>query len=153
MLLVQLQVKPSFAFLGVGASEATTFHFWRATHPSPFRASGEISQHSPFRCIHIFQKLVMINEFFQRKVGSHLFSKACWFFSQTTYFSFFSIFFLLFFICLFLFLVCFFFFSFFFMRYFAIYMHIQGIFLPKHTYIFCEVFFVYIHAYLRYLST
>ena len=28
-----------------------------------------------------FQKLVMINEFFQRKVGSHLFSKACRFFS------------------------------------------------------------------------
>ena len=23
-------------------------------HPSPFRASGEISQHSPFRCRHIF---------------------------------------------------------------------------------------------------
>ena len=28
-----------------------------------------------------FQKLVMISKFFQRKVGSHLFSKACWFFS------------------------------------------------------------------------
>ena len=26
---------------------------------------------------------------------------------------------------------------------FAIYMHIQGILLPKHTYIFCEVFFLY----------
>ena len=48
-------------------------------HPSPFRASGEISQHSPFRCRHIFQKLVMINEFFQRKVGNRLFSKACHF--------------------------------------------------------------------------
>ena len=23
-------------------------------HPSPFRASGEISQHSPFRCRHVF---------------------------------------------------------------------------------------------------
>ena len=27
------------------------------------------------------KKLVMISKFFQRKVGSHLFSKACWFFS------------------------------------------------------------------------
>ena len=38
---------------------------------------------------------------------------------------------------------------------FAIYMHIQGILLPKHTYIyiFCEVSFCYIHAYLRYLAT
>ena len=30
---------------------------------------------------HFFQKLVMISKFFQRKVGSRLFSKACWFFS------------------------------------------------------------------------
>ena len=28
-----------------------------------------------------FQKLVMISKFFQRNVVSHLFSKACWFFS------------------------------------------------------------------------
>ena len=40
MLLVQLQVKPSFAFLGAGASEATTFHFWRATHTSPSPSSS-----------------------------------------------------------------------------------------------------------------
>ena len=38
--------------------------------------------------------------------------------------------------------------------FFAIYMHIQGILPPKHTYIcFVRYFFVYIHAYLRYLST
>ena len=37
---------------------------------------------------------------------------------------------------------------------FAIYMHIQGILLPKHTYIYIlRSIFVYIHAYLRYLST
>ena len=58
-----------------------------------------------------FQKLVMISEFFQRKVGSHLFSKACWFFCYTTYFFFFSLFFLLFFfIFYFFFLFVFFFF-------------------------------------------
>jgi len=65
---------------------------------------------------HFFQKLVTISEFFQRKVGSHLFSKACWFFSWTTYFSFFSLFFHLFISFSRLFL---FFFSFFFMGYFA----------------------------------
>ena len=62
-------------------------------HPSPFRASGEISQHSPFRCRHIFQKLVMINELFQRKVGNRLFSKACRFLARQLIF-FFSTFFL-----------------------------------------------------------
>ena len=112
-----------------------------------------------------FQKLVMISEFFQRKVGSHLFSKACWFFSLTTYFFFFL---LLFFLSLsfvyFFFLFVFFLFFLFFHEVFcylnmciflwgifAIYMHIQGILLPKHTYIyFVKCFFVYIHAYLRY---
>ena len=53
-----------------------------------FGRSGKFSQHSPFRCVHIFlQKLVMISEsFFQIKAVSYLFSKAC-------YFSFFSLFF------------------------------------------------------------
>ena len=36
---------------------------------------------------------------------------------------------------------------------FAIYMHIQGILLPKHTYIYFVKYFCYIHAYPRYLST
>ena len=36
---------------------------------------------------------------------------------------------------------------------FAIYMHIQGILLPKHTYICFVRYFCYIHAYPRYLST
>ena len=40
-----------------------------------------------------FQKLVMISEFFQRKVGSHLFSKACWLFSRKIYFLFLFVFF------------------------------------------------------------
>jgi len=31
---------------------------------------------------HLFQKLVMINEFFQRKVGSYLFSQACCFLAR-----------------------------------------------------------------------
>ena len=45
-----------------------------------FGCSGKFSQHSSFKCIHIFfQKLVMISEFFQRKVGSYLFSQACCF--------------------------------------------------------------------------
>ncbi len=59
-------------------------------HPSPFRASGEISQHSPFRCRHVFslQKSVMINEFFRRRVGNHLFSKACRFLARQLIFSF-----------------------------------------------------------------
>ena len=51
-----------------------------------FECPGKFSQHSPFRCIHIFfQKLVI----FSKKSWKHLFSKACWFFSSTTYFSFF----------------------------------------------------------------
>ena len=108
--------------------------------------------------------------FFQRRVGSHLFSKACWFFQLDNLFFFFSpSFFFIIIICLFLFLVCSFFFFFFFFFHevfcylnmciflwgiFAIYMHIQGILPPKHTYIcFVKYFFVYIHAHLRYLST
>jgi len=140
----------------------------------------------------------MISEiFFQRKARSYLFSKACWLFSQKIYFLFVCFFFLtackldtvdardhIFFLkkacerkctrpthffevfcylntCIFLWGI------------FAIYMHIQGILLPKHTYIYFEVFllytciskvfslpkhtyiyfvryFCYIHAYLRY---
>ena len=53
-----------------------------------FGRLGKSSQHSPFRCIHIFQKLVMINEFFQRKVGNRLFSKACRFLARQLIFSF-----------------------------------------------------------------
>ena len=117
-----------------------------------FGRLGKSSQHSPFRCIHIFQKLVMINEFFQRKVGNRLFSKACRFLARQLIFLFSPSFFFIIIICLFLFLVCFFLF-FFFMRYFAIYMHIQGILLPKHTYICFVRYFCYIHAYPRYLST
>ena len=36
---------------------------------------------------------------------------------------------------------------------FAIYMHIQGILIPKHTYICFVRYFCYIHAYPRYLAT
>ena len=46
---------------------------------------------------HFFQKLVMISEFFQRKVGSYLFSQACCFLARQLfifyYFLFFSSFF------------------------------------------------------------
>ena len=160
-----------------------------------FGRPGKFSQHSPFRCRHVFffkNRLWSMNEFFQRKVGNRLFSKACRFLARQLIFSFSTFFltcFLLFLFCslfhfihlifsfLFLFLswsfVYFFFlfvvfFSFFswgillpkhvhiFVRYFfAIYMHIQGILPPKHTYI-CFVryiFFCYIHAHLRYLYT
>ena len=55
---------------------------------------------------YFFQKLVMISEFFQRKVGSYLFSQACrFFFSQTTFYYF------LFLFLLFLFLLALFSFS------------------------------------------
>ena len=110
----------------------------------------------------------MISEiFFQRKARSYLFSKACWLFSQKIYFLFVCFFFLtackldtvdardhIFFLkkacerkctrpthffevfcylntCIFLWGI------------FAIYMHIQGILLPKHTYIYFEVFLLY----------
>ena len=39
--------------------------------------SEKFSQHLPFKLhTHFFQKLVMISEFFQRKVGNYLFSQA-----------------------------------------------------------------------------
>ena len=119
-----------------------------------FGRPGKFSQHSPFRCIHIFQKLVMISEFFfKEKLEVISFQKHVGFSARQLIFLFSLFFFFFFFICLFLFLVCFFFFSFFFMRYFAIYMHIQGILLPKHTYICFVRYFCCIHAYPRYLAT
>ena len=47
-------------------------------HPSPFRASGKISQRSPFGCTHTFFSKTSYDQriFLQRKVGNHLFSKA-----------------------------------------------------------------------------
>ena len=36
-------------------------------HPSPFRASGEISQYSPFRCRHIFSKTSYDQWIFSKK--------------------------------------------------------------------------------------
>ena len=82
--------------------------FYQFVHSSE-SISGvrEISQHSPFRCRHIFQKLVMINEFFQRKVGNRLFSKACRFLARQLIFSF-STFFLT---CFLFFLFALFFFT------------------------------------------
>ena len=52
-------------------------------HPSPFRASGDISQHSPFRCIHIFflKKTSYDQRIFSKKSWKWSLSKACWFFS------------------------------------------------------------------------
>ena len=57
-----------------------------------FGRPGKFHSIHPSGVYTFFQKLVMISEFFQRKVGSHLFSKACWFFSLTTYFLFFHLF-------------------------------------------------------------
>ena len=93
-------------------------------HPSPFWVIGKISQHSPFRCTHIFffQKLAMISEFFfKEKLEVISFRKHVGFSTRQLFFFFFFLFFIII-ICLFLFLVCFFFlffFLFFFMRYFA----------------------------------
>ena len=60
-------------------------------HPGPFRASGEISQHSPFRCRHVFFSSKIGYDqwiFFRRRVGNHLFSKACRFLARQLIFSF-----------------------------------------------------------------
>ena len=52
-------------------------------HPSPFWVFEKLPQHLPFRCIHFFfSKTPMISEFVQRKVGSYLFSQACYFLAR-----------------------------------------------------------------------
>ena len=66
-------------------------------HPSPFRHSGKLPQHSPFRCTHIFLKnplVFWLVKIFQRKTGSYFFSKACWpsFFILVIIFSLFAFF-------------------------------------------------------------
>ena len=67
-------------------------------HPSPFRASEKISQHSPFRCTHIFfQKLVMISEFFKEKLEVISFQKHVGFSARQLIFLF-SLFFLFFYL-------------------------------------------------------
>ena len=49
-------------------------------HPNLFWVFEKLSQHFYPLGVHIFfQKLVMISEFFQRKVGNYLFSQACCF--------------------------------------------------------------------------
>ena len=76
-------------------------------HPSPFWASGEISQHSPLRCTHIFLKTSYDQQIFLSiKSRKSSLSKTCWFFifyfpSFSPYLlslSFFSFFLLLFFL-------------------------------------------------------
>ena len=58
-------------------------------HPSPFRASGEISQRLPFRCRHIFfQKLVMISDFFSKKSWKSSLFKSMLVFQLNNLFSF-----------------------------------------------------------------
>ena len=104
-----------------------------------FGRLGKSSQHSPFRCIHIFQKLVMINEFFQRKAGNRLFSKACWFFSLTTYF--FSFFYLFPYLPLFFSLFALFFFSLsslFYLIFFLFLFHFYHDFFVYFTYILLD---------------
>ena len=68
-------------------------------HPSPFWVLGKISQHSPFRCTHIFfQQLAMISEiFFKEELEVISFRKHVGFFQldNLLFFSFSSLFFLL----------------------------------------------------------
>ena len=67
--------------------------FYQFVHSSEsiFGRSGKLSQHSSFKCIHIFfQKQVMINKFFQRKVGSYLLSQACCFLARQLFVFFFT---------------------------------------------------------------
>ena len=82
--------------------------------------SEKFSQHLPFKLhTHFFQKLVMISEFFQRKVGNYLFSQA-WCFLARQLFIFFYYF--LFSFLLFLFLLALF--SFFSLFYFLVIYHL-----------------------------
>ena len=86
-------------------------------HPSPFWAFGKIFTAFTLEAYtHIFfQKLIMINEFFQRKAGSYLFSKACCFLARQLFII--IIFIIIFLSIFFLFFSCSL--SLFFMRYFA----------------------------------
>ena len=84
------RVQDSFFLLSQPSVSKTCSFINSCIHPSPFSVFGKIFTAFTLQVYtHFFQKLVMISEFFQRKVGSHLFSKACWFFSLTTYFFFF----------------------------------------------------------------
>ena len=69
-------------------------------YPNLFWVFGKISTAFILQVYtHFFQKLVMISEFFQRKVGSYLFSQACCFLARQLIFLFslfFSFFFLFF---------------------------------------------------------
>ena len=65
-----------------------------------FGRPGKFSQHSPFRCTHIFQKLAMISEFFKEKLEVISFQKHVGFSARQLIFLFltcslFSFFFLL----------------------------------------------------------
>ena len=83
------------------------------THPSLFWVFEKLSQHLPFRCVHIFfQKLVMISEFFQIKVGNYLFSQTCFQLDKFLFFIYFLFFLLFSFLTHSLFLFLFFFFLF-----------------------------------------
>ena len=59
-------------------------------HLSPFWVFGKIFTAFTLQVYtHFFKnRLWSVKNFFQRKVGSYLYSKACWFFSQITYFLF-----------------------------------------------------------------
>ena len=62
--------------------------FYQFVHSSESISGVRENLHSihPSGVYTFFQKLVTISEFFQRKVGNRLFSKACWSFNLTTYF-------------------------------------------------------------------
>jgi len=74
--------------------------FYQFVHSteSIFGCSGKFSQvHSSSVYTFFFQKLIMISEFFQRKVGNYLFSQACFFLARQLFiFIYFIFFFLLF---------------------------------------------------------
>ena len=121
-----------------------------------FGRPGKSSQHSPFRCIHIFstKPFVLIGESFSKK--------SCKLFSFQKHVGFLAERYIFVLVC-FCFCFCFLFFfhevfcylniCIFLWGIFAIYMHIQGILQPKHTYICSVKYFCYIHAYPRYLAT
>ena len=86
-----------------------------------------------------FQKLVMINEFFQRKVGNRLFSAACWFFSFDNLFFSFFFFYLFPYLPPFFFLIC----SLFLFTFFSFLFH----FLSFSIFIFIMIFLFILHIY------
>ena len=118
-----------------------------------FGRPGKFSQHSPFRCTHIFSKTSYDQWFFSKKSWkSSLFKSMSVFQLDNLFFFFLSFSFVYFF---FSFVFCFFLPFFFhevffylnmcifFWGIFAIYMHILGILLPKHIYILWGIFLLH----------